>query len=171
MTELCNGNMIQPPQVPDAQTPPNNYSVISSNEGWNTEVCSLACRFVDAVLPARLLNNEPVSAIRAPRSTLPRRLLLISCRLPDSTTRRSERLLRCRRGDGRRLSDNGSTGDGGSRLGMNRDTTGDPSDDDSDGGGTEGYESEGGGIGYGPGGCCWSEADDGGVVLFVFALT
>ena len=44
------------------------------------------------------------------------------------------------------------------------------SDEESDGGGTLGYESGGGGSGYGAGGFDCSDADDGGVVSCVVAL-
>ena len=54
---------------------------------------------------------------------------------------------------------------------MCNDTTGDPSEDERDGVGTDGYDKVGAGFVYDAGGCCCNEADDGGVVVFVFALT
>lgn len=47
------------------------YSRVSSSEGTKAPVpCSVFPLGCDAVLPARLLTRLPVSAIRAPRSTL-----------------------------------------------------------------------------------------------------
>lgn len=80
-------------------------------------------------------NKEPVSATRAPLSTLVRRLWLAPLLCP--------RPMKC------------SPIIGG----------GEPKDDDNDGGGTEGYDSGGGGAGYGAGGWATRGADEGGVVI------
>jgi hypothetical protein len=88
-----------------------------------------------SALDLDLGTNVPVSAILAPRSTLSRRLTLlpfphpVPLSTPAGTPPPHPR-------DPRRL--NGSTGDALSRCGK-YDTTGDPYDDDNDGGGTLGY--------------------------------
>lgn len=93
----------------------------------------------DIALPLRA--SDPVSAIRPPRSTLARRLRFKSRRLPVSTTRLSLLYRRsCIAAPPVPAPDRTgkSTGDGGSRVGMWYVITGEPREEDSEGGGTDG---------------------------------
>lgn len=118
--------------------------------------------------------STPVSAIRAPRSTLARRLCVwlpfLPRRLPFSTTRRSKlpRLWN----ELRRLF-NDSTGEGvpswsrGMAIAWCSDAAGEPKEEESEGGGTRGYDSVRGAPIVNAGGLT---AADGGVVMLVAAL-